>query len=831
MSIDEVLVRMTLEEKVALLAGDGLWTVPGVPRLGIRPLKVSDGPAGVRGNRVLPSTCFPSPSLLGATWDPALVERIGAALAQEAVDKGVQVLLAPTINLQRTALGGRNFECFSEDPWLTARLAAAYVRGLQPRGIGACLKHYVANDQEFERHTVSVEVDERTLREVYLHPFLQAIAEAKPWSVMAAYNRLNGTYCTEHPWLLTHILREELDYDGVVMSDWTATHSTVEALVAGLDLEMPGPPQWRGQKLLEAVRSGQVNEETIDRSVRRMLLLYQRTGRFEEGPPIVEEQAIDRPEHRALIREAAAAGMVLLANDGVLPLDLSQYRRVAIIGPHASRPAPVGGGSAFVRPHRVVSPVEALREAAPALELLVEPGVAIYRQVPPLEGEMLGSTGAELAFFGNAELSGEPVVRLPVTSTDLLFLGDMVPGVDPANVSARLRLTLKVPESGHYTFGASALGQIRVLLDGQLIVDNWTNPQRGRSFFGFGSEEVRATVELQAGRSYELVAEYRKAMPGLPVMGLRVGMAHELPEAERMERAVRAAQEADLALVFVGLTPEWESEGFDRESFDLPGAQNELVEAVAKANPNTVVVVTAGSPVHLPWLGRVRALLWAWYAGEEVGHALWDVLTGVREPGGRLPMTYPRRLEDTPAFLHHPGEFGRLRYCEGIFVGYRWYDARAVEPLFPFGFGLSYTRFDYRDLELDRAVLGAGEQLAVSCTVENVGERPGSDVVQLYIGFPSGPIRRPPKELRDFARVRLQPGETQRVRFSLRPQDLAYYDEVAGRWIAPAGSYRVLVGPNAQDLRLMGSFEVRETMAWEPGERYRVETPSGTSNA
>ncbi|MCS7051794.1 MAG: glycoside hydrolase family 3 C-terminal domain-containing protein, partial [Thermomicrobium sp.] len=405
-----------------------------------------------------------------------------------------------------------------------------------------------------------------------------------------------------------------------------------------------------------------------------------------------EERAIDRPEHRALIREVAASGMVLLRNDGILPLDVQAFRRIAVLGPHAIRPAVGGGGSAFVRSHPVVTPVMALQEAAPHCEFLVEEGAAIGKLVPPLEGPALGSEGAELILYPHPDLHGEPAATLRVPTTDLIWLGDIAPGIDATAFSARLRVHFSPPESGSYLLGAASVGQVRLLLNGTVVLDNWTNPSPGRTYFGFGSAEVRAEVELEAGRAYEVVAEYRKVQPGMPLAGFRFGIVQALTEDERIARAVRAAEQAELALVFVGLSPEWESEGFDRESFDLPGAQNRLVAAVAEANPNTVVVLTGGSPVHLPWLDRVRALLLAWYAGEEVGHAVVDVLSCGAEPAGRLPFTYPRRLEHSPAFLHYPGEFGRLRYGEGLFVGYRWYDARKIEPLFPFGFGLGYTR-------------------------------------------------------------------------------------------------------------------------------------------
>ncbi len=513
--------------------------------------------------------------------------------------------------------------------------------------------------------------------------------------------------------------------------------------------------------------------------------------------------------------------MVLLRNDGLLPLDLSAYRRLAVIGPHATRPAVGGGGSAFVRSHPVVSPLDALREVAPHCEFLVEEGAAIYKLIPALGPAELGTDGAEIAFYADPDFSGAPVATSRVPTTDLIWLGEIAPGIDPTAFSARVRIVLRPPESGRYCFGAAAVGQVRLLLDGQLVLDNWTAPQPGRTYFGFGSAEVRAEVELEANRSYELVAEYRKMQPGMPLAGFRFGVVQVLSDEERIARAVRAAREADLALVFVGLSPEWESEGFDRESFDLPGAQNALVRAVAEVNPATVVVLTAGSPVALPWLEHVRALLLSWYAGEEVGHAVVDVLTGQREPSGHLPFTYPRRWEDTPAFTTYPGEFGRIRYCEGVFVGYRWYDARALEPLFPFGFGLGYTTFSYRDLRIDRPSIGAEESVQVACTVENVGAREGSDVVQLYVGFPPSAVRRPVKELRGFRRVHLQPGQAAEVRFVLEPRDLSFFDEAQQRWVTPAGTYTVMIGADARDVRLVGQFAVREDLEWTPSQRFR----------
>lgn len=839
--IEELLQQMTIEEKASLGAGADMWHSVGVERLGIPGIKCTDGPNGARGGQWqggLTAACFPAGVSLGATWNTALVEQIGQALGQEARSKQAHVLLAPTVNIHRTAVGGRNFECYSEDPYLTARMAVAYIKGVQSQGVGACIKHFVANDSEYERHTISSEVRERVLREIYLPPFEAAVKEAKVWAVMGAYNKVNGTYCCEHPYLLRQLLKEEWGFDGIVISDWTATHSTVEAANAGLDLEMPGPAKFFGARLAEAVRAGQVSEEVVTDIARRMLRLMFRTGAFNhpEGP----EQAIDRPEHRQLIRRAAAEGIVLLKNEGnALPLSTEGIRKLAVIGPNAKTARIMGGGSARVNPHYVVTPLEGLKaRCGDAVEILYALGCTNHKTIPPVEAEWLAvdaeaapGSGLKLEFFNNLDLEGEPAHTQTTTGTHFMWFGDFAPGVNPQAFSARLSGYVVAPTSGRYTFSLTSAGLSRLYIDGQEIVDNWTAQQPGDSFFSSGSAEVTGTVELEAGKRYAIEVRYTRRRARF-VSGLTVGCLPPMPE-DPIAEAEAIAREADAAIVFVGTNDEWESEGYDRQDITLPGRQDELVARVAAANPRTIVVVQSGGPVTMPWIDQVPAALEAWFPGQECGNAIADVLFGDVNPSGRLPTTFPRRLEDTPAYINYPGELGKVHYGEGIFVGYRYYDKKKVEPLFPFGHGLSYTAFEYGPLTLSATSYGPDQPIEIALDVSNVGDRAGQEVVQLYVRDVTATVMRPEKELKAFAKVALQPGETQTLRFTLGPEALAYYDDQARCWVAEAGEYEVLVGASSRDIRATGRFEWKETVkigrapmeAAAEGKRLSIATP------
>jgi beta-glucosidase len=788
------LEQLTLEEKAALTAGTDLWHTAAVDRLGLAALRLTDGPNGARGERWSSGTsaCFPSGSALGATWNRQLVRRVGQALAEEARAKGAQVLLAPTVNIHRHALNGRHFESYSEDPLLTTELSTAYIEGLQERGVAAVVKHFVCNEQEFERHTISVEVDERTLREIYLPPFESAVRRAHVWGLMGAYNRLHGVYCCEHPWLLQALLKEEWAFDGLLMSDWHATHST-GALAAGLDLEMPGPPEYLGQHIVEAVRRGELAESDVDEAVARLLRLIDRVSGSRDSTVQSTDSA------GALARTAATEAIVLLKNDPVggtplLPLGIEELRRIAVIGPMINRPAAQGGGSAEVTPTYVVSPLDALRRRfGEQIEIDEARGCNLPGLLPLLDATLRRGP-MRVEYFSNRDFQATPVAHEDYVTSRMFWTGAPAPGVPAGNFSARMTTIFVPNETATWRFGLANVAQARLLLNGRLLLDNF-EPVPGETFFGRGSTQVTVDVELTAGAEYELVAEYRTSSE-TPIAGMRIGADALLPS-DSIQHAADLAAAADVAIVVVGYDGLWESESFDRPHMDLPGYQDALIRAVVAANARTVVVLNTGSPVTMDWAEEVPALVQLWFPGMELGNALVDVLVGDVNPSAHLPTTFPRSLSDTPAFANYPGENGVVRYAEGVFVGYRHYDTHGVEPRFCFGHGLSYTSFEFSDV---RASL-VGVNVRVSLEVSNVGERAGQAVVQVYVRDIESSVERPSKELRAFEKVAVAAGEQRTVQLLLPPNAFAYWSIEKHDWLVEPGEFEILVGASSRDIR------------------------------
>ena len=663
----ELVEEMTLEEKAAYASGRAFWTTEPVERLDIPSIWLADGPHGLRrtnspgdmgmgGSR--PATCFPTAAGLAASWNLGLVRRVGAALGREAQAQDVQVLLGPGANIKRSPLGGRNFEYFSEDPILSGRMAAAYIEGVQSEGVGASLKHYVANNQEYHRMSTSAEVDERTLRELYLRAFEIPVTRADPWTVMVAYNRVNGTFATEHDTLLP-VLNQEWGHEGITISDWGATQDRVAAVRAGLHLEMPGNDA-HDQRLVEAVESGALSEDLLDRRVQSTLEIALRGDRMHRPDVAFDEQM--QAEHHALARTAAAESAVLLKNeDEFLPLDASTDRQVAVIGAFAQQPRYQGSGSSRVNPTRVSTTYDALTDAL---------------------------------------------------------------GTDQVTYAA-----------------------------------------------GYPLEEEGDADALRA-------------------------------------EAVEAARAADVALVFAGLPPAAETEGRDRTTLRMPEAHNRLIAAVADAQPSTGVVLSNGSAVAMPWRDAPKAILETWLAGQAGGQAKADVLLGRANPSGKLASTFPKRLADTPAYLNFPGEDREVVYGERFFVGYRYYDEKNVEPLYPFGYGLSYTSFAVGDLTLSADSATSREGVTARATVTNTGNRPGQEVVQLYLHDPESRLRRPPQALRAFEKVALDPDETAEVQFALRGRDFAAWDNRRDRWTVESGTYEVRVGTSSRDLPLRQTVSI-----------------------
>ena len=699
--VQDLLGRMTLQEKVAMLSGaDWMQSVPN-QRLGIPSIKMADGPLGIRSwagpsrktggmsaKMQIMTTAFPAGVAMAATWDTELVQAEGKAIGEEVKALGRDMILGPTVNINRTPLWGRNFEGYGEDPYLTSRLAVAYINGVQGEGVIATVKHFAANNQEFERHRVNVKVDERALNEIYFPAFKAAVEEAGVWSVMSAYNKLNGVYCAEDPYLFKDMLRQHWNFKGFVVSDWGSTYSSAATVNAGMDLEMPGGTpmeEWlkepdtiaagngagwlAPEKVLPEVKSGKISTATIDENVGDILRVIFVSGQFDK--PHTATGEIDTAEQRALARKASDESIVLLKNNGdILPLDPSKIHSLVVIGPNAAIARTGGGGSSLVVPKYSVSPLKGIQDRA-----------------------------------------GE---RVKVSYA----LGVSMEGEDPAKDTAEARTQL-------------------------------------------------------------------------------------------IEQAARAAATADAAVIVVGRSAKLESEDFDIKSLDLPAGQDDLIDAVANANKNTVVVINAGGPVAMSrWIGKVPAVLDLWYGGQEGGNAIADVLFGDANPSGKLPVSFVKQWKDSPAYGHYPGENLQVDYAEGIYVGYRYFDKGNIEPLFPFGYGLSYTKFDYSDLKVSPDKAAPGQSVGVTLRVRNSGSRAGAEVVELYLHDAHSTVDRPIQELKGFRRVVLAPGETRVVDFTLDRSAMAYYSTAKRDWVAEPGQFDVLVGSSSRDIRLKGSFDL-----------------------
>ncbi len=809
------LAALPLDDKVQLLTGADSWRIPGCDALGLRPMVTSDGPSGVRGTTLdesNPSSCLPCPSALGATWDTELVRELATALGAEARGKGVDILLAPTINLMRTPLAGRGFECFSEDPELTARIAVAYVAGVQSAGVATTVKHYVGNDSETERWTYDARIAEQVLRELYLVPFEACVREAGTAAVMAAYNLVNGSRMTEHARLLGEVLKREWGFTGMVTSDWDATRSTVPTAVGGLDLAMPGPNRFWGPALAEAVRAGLVPEQMVDDKVARVLQVARRVGAL-TGPAAAANPAAVSPGGNggrptlvapALLRKAVAASFVLLHNDGAaLPLDPAGIRRVALIGPNAVHPVIQGGGSARVIPAADPAPARCLQDVLGArAEVTTAPGCWTWQGVPePLQGwvtdPVTGEPGVRLEFHtAGGELSEHR------TATALAWWDGLPPGVGWGESGViGLRTAFRAPASGPYLLGAAGVGRMTITVDGTVVAEGETPVPADPVETMTRPGEIRGQATLTAGQDAEIAVEFRPAAHCQGPVALRLGITPSADEETLMAEAVATAAAADVAVVVVGSAETSESEGYDRDTLVLPGRQDELVTRVAAANPRTVAVINAGMPVLTPWAGQVAALLYAWLPGQAMGEALADVLLGHTEPGGRLPVTLPAAEADCPV-LHAQPHDGRLDYTEGLLIGYRGYDAAGTVPMFPFGHGLGYTSWDYECVTGPGGPLAPGDDLLLRVTVRNTGGRPGREVVQAYVSGAPGGHGRPVRVLGGFGGAVAAPGETAEVAVRVPARVFAVFDETAGQWAWPAAEFTVQVGRSSRDLRL-----------------------------
>ena len=800
-----------------MLHGRGIWEVAGCERLGIPEWTLSDGPLGVRGRGIgmgvemAKGLMMPAPIAMAASWDVELLTESGTAIGTEARDRKVQVLLAPTVNLHRVPTSGRTFECYSEDPYLTSRMAVSFIRAVQAQGVGACIKHFAANEQETDRFISDSIVDERVLRELYFAPFEAAVKEANAKAVMGSYNLLNGTQACANRWLLHDVLRDEWGFEGFVVTDWSALHSAKEPVLAGTDLEMPTGGYWSGGQLRELAESGEVPEEVIDRRVLNMMRFLE-WAEMLQGETDHEEQVVEHPGHAELARRAAAAGTVLVHNrKGLLPLMLDTsaadgrpLKSIALIGPNSLRPCPGGGGSAELGLRESPDLPTALREhLGESVTVTHHPCFSLDRDAPPLPEEWLDPEGATLEFYEGRSISGEPALTQTNAAVPMMYFGGNWPVESSYFLAVRQRLVITPNASGPWRFCGAGFSDVLLYADGVLVSDN-----RDNSFsLGPGLKGGEGIVQLEAGKPVDLTLEHtsERQHQRFILSDIRAAPLRPAEEEEAdISAGIEAAAEADAAIVVVGSTSHWETEGADRPSLSLPLRQDELVRRAIEANPDTVVVVNSGAPMLLPWLDDAAAVLANWYPGQEGAAALADVLTGVAEPAGRMPITWPRSFEDTPAGANiprtHPGTDGKVFYDEGVLIGHRWLDAHDIEPAVCFGHGGSYTSFEWTAPEL-AGEFPASESsvgLTAKVAVQNTGTRPGSEVVQCYLSHKAPPEAEnrtapihPPQWLAGFAKLHLDPNEIATAEIPLDFRSFAHWNTDEQNWAIAPGDYEI----------------------------------------
>lgn len=830
--VESTLKQLTPQEKIGLLAGIDFWHTYPVHRLGIPSLRTSDGPNGVRGTRFfngVPAACFPCGTSLASTFNKELLHDAGKLMGIEAKHKGSHVILGPTTNMQRGPLGGRGFESFSEDPYLAGMASTSVINGIQDEDIAATIKHYVCNDIEDERLASDSVVSERALREIYLEPFRLAMKYSEPLCVMTAYNKVNGEHASQSKKLLDDVLRGEWGWDGLIMSDWFGSYTGKESIQNGLDLEMPGPTIHRTvDSIKHMIDSREVNIKDIDARVRNVLNLVKFTKKANIAEDTPEDTKNNTKETSNLLRKLAGEGVVLLKNkDDILPL--KKEEKIAVIGPNAKTAAYCGGGSAALRPYYTTTPYDCI-----AAKLGTPPKYTVgaygFKTLPTLATQLTnpetGSVGYNMKFYkkdattkGDRELFDE--LNLDVFN---IFLSDYKSDKIDSNLYfVDIEGDFIPEETAEYDFGCTVWGTALLYIDGKLLVDNKTKQEKGEAFFNSGSTEKRNSIKLNKDQKYRVRVEFGSA-PTYTIHssdqvdfggggGLYFGCAKVIDAKEEITNAAELAKSVDKVVLSIGLSQEWESEGYDRKNMELPLKTNDLVEAVLEANPNTVVVNQSGTPVEFPWLDKSKCLVQAWYGGNESGNGIADVLFGDVNPSGKLSLTFPLKNIDNPAYLNFKTERGRVLYGEDIFMGYRYYEKLQRKVAFPFGYGLSYTTFDYSNLKID--VDEETDTITASVDVKNSGKIDGQETVQLYISHKDSKTIQTVKELKGFEKVAIKAGKSITVNFKLSLKDSAsFFDEYFNEWSLEAGQYEVLIGKSSDDIEVIQPFEVKEAKLW-----------------
>jgi len=792
--VTDLISKMTLEEKIEQLSGIGFDTRENT-RLGIPAVSMADGPAGVRkGN----ATAFPAPVAMAASWDPELLYQVGNTIGREAESKGISYMLGPAINIHRYPLGGRNFESYGEDPFLTGEMAASYIQGIQANNVLAAAKHFTVNNQEWNRSKIDVQVSERALREIYFPGFKAAVQKGKTQTVMTAYNVVNGIYSSENNFLLNQVLKDEWGFEGYVVSDWAAVKSTIATANSGLDLEMPFG-EYYGEKLLQAVKQGKVSEEIINEKIRRIMSARMTTGIFDtklhKDPSVIHKQS-----HKNLARKVSEESIVLLKNEhNILPLDKTKIKKIALIGPNAIEAVTGAGGSSMVVPTYSVSPYDGIKALVKnSVELNIAPGIAITNDILPISSQYLThkvdskrQTGLLGEYFTSTDLSGEPVM----TRIDKLisfFWSYSAPHSalhapdDNNHFSIQWNGQIHPPKSGEYTFTLMHPNGARLYINNKLIIDK--KLQKGKQRVHQG------VIKLTANETYDIKIEYFQYEWE---SGVKLGWT--VPGQDLMKEAIAAAKNADIAIIFAGLSNRHEGEGNDRESLNLIN-QDKLIAAVSGVNPNTIVVLETGTTVSMStWQNKVSAIIQAWYPGQEGGNAIANILFGNVNPSGKLPFSFIQEESHSPAFVGYKSPDLKARYDEGIFVGYRYLDKHKIDLLYPFGHGLSYTEFSYSNLTIKKLT---NTSFKVSIEIKNTGDVSGKEVIQLYVNDKESEFPRPIKELKAFKKINLNPNESKIVEWTLNKDAFSYFNPQTKEWTVEKGEFSILVGASSSDIRL-----------------------------
>jgi beta-glucosidase len=805
--VEKIINQMSLEEKVEFIGGYHSFNIRAFEKYGIPEIRMADGPVGVRNYGS--STAYPASITLAASWDVDIAKKVGQSIGMEAKAKKVHIMLGPAMNIYRAPFCGRNFEYLGEDPFLAGEIASSYVIGMQGAGIVATAKHFAANNQEFDRNNVSSDMDERTLQEIYLPAFKACVEKGHVGAVMTSYNLLNGIHCSQNDFLINQILKKDWGFDGVVMSDWTSTYDGVACANGGLDLEMPSGKLMNKDTLIQAVKSGRVSEKTIDEKVRRILMLYERFDFFEH-PDISKDFILDKNLVRNVALDAARGGITLLKNkNNILPLSNVKPLKIALVGINADPAITGGGGSSLVNPEFPVSLKEAIEKTAGKnIEFKYAKGMYLEGKLPTdyfkkqqfyTYADNKKVMGVSAEFFNNTELKGKPIFNKVFERLDLSFDDSAYSNIPEDDFSARFTCYVNVPKSGKYRFSLTGDDGYRMLINGKKVIESWQNQ----------SETVRSCdITLKQNTENKIVVEYYEAGGSASIrLGYNEAFNQEKMADEMLEEALSLARKSDVVIISAGFTSDNEGEGRDR-TFEMPSGQDQFIEKITALNNNCIVVLNSGGNVKMDWIDKIAGLIHAWYPGQEGNLAVAEILFGITNPSGKLPVSFEKEWKDNAVAnsYYDDDKDKKVFYSEGIFTGYRHFDKTGIQPLFPFGFGLSYTQFEYSGIKLSAENIKKGDKLTVSYKIKNIGNYDGAEVSQLYISDPGASLSRPPKELKGFSKVWLKKGEEKEIVIELEPQAFSYFNKDKGGWIIEPGEFGILIGSSSQDIRIQKSF-------------------------